>query len=65
MKVIRRRSLFKTLSWRAVATLATIVIVYAFAGRLALSLGIGSVEVVGKTILYYAHERVWSRVKLE
>ena len=41
------------------ATVATILIVFVFTGRLALSLGVGAVEVVVKLILYYFHERIW------
>lgn len=53
------RSILKALSWRVLATTATILIVFAFTGKLVLSLGVGAVEVVTKLILYYLHERIW------
>ena len=56
-----KRSAVKTVSWRITATIATVVIVYALTGRAALSLGIGSLEVVLKMALYYVHERAWSQ----
>ena len=56
------RSIFKAISWRILATLATILIVFAFTGKLALSLGVGAVEVIIKLILYYFHERVWLKI---
>ena len=59
----RKRSIAKTISWRVVATVATIVIVYAFTGEAALSFGVGVVEVAAKVVLYYGHERAWSRVE--
>ncbi len=37
-------------------------IVFAFTRQLARSVGIGSVEVVTKLILYYFHERIWDFV---
>jgi len=53
------RSVLKAISWRILATTATILIVFAFTGKLALSTGVGAVEVVVKLILYYFHERLW------
>jgi len=54
------RTLFKTMSWRALATLTTMSIVYIFTGEMLLSVGVGAVEVVAKMILYYFHERIWN-----
>lgn len=56
------RSILKALSWRICATLTTVFIVFAFTRQLALSAGIGGVEVVTKLILYYFHERIWGFV---
>ena len=50
------RSVLKALSWRVVATLATIVLVFAFTGQIALSLWVGGLEFVGKLVLYWMHE---------
>ncbi|UCH35598.1 MAG: DUF2061 domain-containing protein [Armatimonadota bacterium] len=58
----RRRSVVKAVSWRILATITTMGVVYGFTGRLDLSLGVGAVEVVVKMLLYYAHERLWGRV---
>lgn len=58
-----KRSILKSLTWRALATLTTFVIVYAYTDELALSLGVGAVEVVTKMFLYYLHERLWLRVR--
>ncbi len=58
----RYRSIIKALSWRVFATVATILIVFAFTHRVVLSLGVGAVEVVVKLILYYFHERMWMRI---
>ena len=58
-----KRSFVKTLSWRALATTATILIVYIFTRELTTSLGIGIVEVLLKMALYYGHERIWAKVR--
>ncbi|MHC4646432.1 MAG: DUF2061 domain-containing protein [Planctomycetota bacterium] len=58
-KEAHHRSIIKALSWRVVATMTTILIVFGFTGKLALSAGVGAVEVVTKLILYYFHERTW------
>lgn len=57
------RSIAKGISWRILATLATIALVYIFTGNISLSLGIGLVEVILKIILYYFHERIWNKIK--
>ena len=56
------RSLIKAISWRIIATVATILIVFALTRRLMLSLEVGVVEVIIKLILYYLHERVWGSI---
>ncbi|MFH1996702.1 MAG: DUF2061 domain-containing protein [Candidatus Omnitrophota bacterium] len=61
-KEARTRSLLKTLSWRVLATIATIMIVFIFTKKLVLSLGVGVVELISKLILYYFHERMWVKV---
>ena len=58
------KSLAKTISWRVVGTIDTIIVSYFITGETAMALSIGSVEVVSKMILYYLHERVWSGVKV-
>lgn len=57
------RSIAKTISWRIIATVTTVSIVYVATGDLTLSLEVGLVEVFAKLILYYIHERTWSKVR--
>jgi len=57
------RTLLKTLSWRMIATITTMVIVYLYTREMALSLGVGVFEVTSKLVLYYFHERLWQRVR--
>ncbi|MHA7129656.1 DUF2061 domain-containing protein [Algoriphagus namhaensis] len=56
------KSLLKSISWRIVGTLDTMVISYIITGQLVMAVSIGSVEVVTKILLYYVHERIWENV---
>ena len=62
-KRIASTQYFKTITFRVCATIGTVLIVFAFTGRLLLSLGVGAVETVVKLILYYVHERVWDKIR--
>ncbi|MBW8334768.1 MAG: DUF2061 domain-containing protein [Prolixibacteraceae bacterium] len=57
------RSIAKSVSWRTIGTLDTILISMLITGKLDLALAIGGVEVFTKMILYYLHERTWNRIK--
>jgi uncharacterized membrane protein len=53
------RHILKTITWRMVGTVDTIVLSWVLSGNLSLGIKIGGVELITKMILYYAHERVW------
>lgn len=57
------RSIVKGISWRVIATTTTVIIVYVFFGRLDLAIAAGLIESVLKIGLYWAHERVWFKIK--
>jgi len=58
----KRRSMGKAISWRVLATLTTMLIVFTFTKKIELTLIIGSLDVVLKMILYYYHERTWNKI---
>ena len=58
------KSFAKTISWRIIGTMDTIVIAYFITGNLIMATSIGSIEVVTKMILYYGHERIWEQICL-
>jgi len=60
----RKKSFIKALTWRLLATCTTFLIAFIFTGRINVSLGIAITEAITKIILYYIHERLWSRVTL-
>lgn len=62
-KETNQRSIVKGISWRVLATTTTIIIVYVFFGRLDLAIAAGVIETVFKVALYWAHERVWFKVR--
>jgi uncharacterized membrane protein len=51
----------KTITWRLVGTIDTILIGWVISGNPLIGLKIGSVEIITKMVLYYLHERVWYR----
>ena len=57
-----KRSLLKTISWRIIGTLDTILISWAITGALTLAFSIGFIELVTKMVLYFFHERAWSKI---
>jgi uncharacterized membrane protein len=56
------KSIIKSVSWRMVGTIDTMIISYFITGRVTVAISIGSVEVLTKTILYYFHERLWAHI---
>jgi adenylylsulfate kinase len=58
-----RRSLVKALSYRALGTCYTMLVVFVLTGEEKLSIAIGILDSIGKIIGYFLHERVWSKIK--
>lgn len=56
------KSFVKTISWRIIGTIDTMVISYLITGQISYALSIGSIEVFSKMILYYFHERLWAQI---
>lgn len=53
------RHILKTISWRIVGTIDTMIVSYIITGSIKVGMAIGGFEVFTKMILYYFHERVW------
>ncbi|MDC6464817.1 DUF2061 domain-containing protein [bacterium] len=54
-----KRHIAKTISWRIIGTLDTILLSWFITGNWKLGLTIGGVEIITKMGLYFLHERVW------
>ena len=59
----KRRSILKAISWRIIASLTTMGVVWIFSGNVNLALSVGILETILKIIFYYLHERTWGRLK--
>lgn len=54
-----KRHIVKTISWRAVGTVDTIILAGLISGDWKIGLSVGGAEVLTKMILYFIHERIW------
>lgn len=57
-----KRSIAKSLSWRTIGTLDTIIISWIVTGTLSLAFSIGFIELITKMVLYFFHERIWNTI---
>ena len=57
------RSLGKVVTWRILVTITNFIGGWLASGSWAVGLGVVSFALVVNSILYYAHERVWNRIK--
>lgn len=65
MAEIYKRHIAKTITWRIIGTLDTILLSWFISGDPMIGLKIGGVEVVTKMILYYFHEKVWFKINIK
>ena len=54
-----KRHIEKTISWRIIGTIDTVIISGLITGSWVAGLAIGGVEVISKMVLYFLHERAW------
>ncbi|TYB78748.1 DUF2061 domain-containing protein [Bizionia myxarmorum] len=59
-----RRHLAKTITWRFIGTMDTIILSWIITGNPFIGFKLGLAEVSTKSILYYLHERVWYKINL-
>lgn len=63
MKDTKKRSLAKTISWRALVILLDMTVLFVITGSMVISsFAVISLNVI-KTLTYYFHERFWERFK--
>lgn len=55
------RSILKTISWRMIGTIDTVLISWVVVGNLNFAVTIGVVELFTKILLYFLHERAWNK----
>jgi uncharacterized membrane protein len=59
----RKRSIAKSIVWRVICIMVSILTSYALTARWDIAVAIGSVYNIITMILYYFHERFWNSVK--
>ena len=53
------RSFLKGISYRVLAILVSVIIVYFFTKSYTIAFSVVIIEIVAKVFLYYFHERIW------
>ena len=56
------RSLAKAVSYRLLGSATTGMVVFLWTGKLAISLGVGALDMIAKIGLYFLHERIWNHI---
>ena len=59
-----KRHIAKTITWRIIGTIDTIILAWVISTDPLIGLQVGGAEVITKMVLYYFHERVWFNVKM-
>lgn len=58
-----KRHIAKSITWRIIGTIDTIILSWLITGNAYTGLKIGFSEVATKMLLYYLHERIWFTIK--
>ena len=58
----RKRHLAKTVTWRLIGTIDTMILAWIISGDPLVGLKVGFAEITTKMLLYYLHERVWYKI---
>lgn len=58
----KRRSIVKAITWRITGTLDTFFLAWIITGEPGIAITLSTVEVITKMVLYYLHERTWTRI---
>lgn len=60
-----KRHLAKTITWRIIGSLDTLLIAWLLSGDFSSGLQISGLELISKMLLYYIHERIWFKSSIE
>jgi len=59
-----KRNILKTISWRIIGSIDTVILGWLITGNLSFGVKIGATELLTKMLLYYGHERLWQGIKI-
>jgi len=62
---LNKRHIAKTITWRILGTLDTLLLSWYISNDLTVGFKIGTLELVTKMLLYYGHERLWFGSKIK
>jgi len=54
-----KRHIAKSITYRILGTITTVIIGYILTGNIVIASSIGIIELVIKPLIYFLHERVW------
>jgi uncharacterized membrane protein len=54
-----KRHILKTISYRILGTLTTVIVAYSLGASLKVSSMLGAGELLLKPVIYFLHERIW------
>lgn len=57
------RTLLKTVTYRVVGAMLTITIAWIITRRVGTAVAVGGADALVRLVAYYAHERLWDRIK--
>ena len=57
-----KRHLAKTITWRIIGTIDTMILGWLVTGDPITGLKIGGLEILSKMVLYFIHERIWYKM---
>ena len=63
MEGTRKRSLIKSIVWRIICIVVSILITFLLTARWDLAVALGTLYNAITMVLYYFHERLWNRIK--
>jgi uncharacterized membrane protein len=63
MEGTRKRSVVKSIVWRIICIVVSVVVTFFLSGKWDIAIAVGTVYNVITMILYYFHERIWNRIK--
>jgi len=61
---LSKRHIAKTMTWRVIGTIDTIVLSWFISGDYSMAFKIGGFELISKMLLYYFHERLWFKADI-
>jgi uncharacterized membrane protein len=63
MEGTRKRSVVKSIVWRIICIVVSVVVTFFLSGKWDIAVAVGTVYNVITMVLYYFHERIWNRIK--